>query len=57
VDERNDFWRNTPGEQDGNTSGEILLQKKKIYVIFVTIDVRLNALAPKSVAREFNLSS
>lgn len=26
VDERNDFWRNTPGEHDGNTSGEILLE-------------------------------
>lgn len=25
VDERNDFWRNTPGEHDGNMSGEILL--------------------------------
>lgn len=28
VDEQNDFWRNTPGEHDGNTSGEILLRKK-----------------------------
>lgn len=26
VDERNDFWRNTPGEHDGSTSGEILLE-------------------------------
>lgn len=25
VDERNDFWRNTPGEHDGNISGEIFL--------------------------------
>lgn len=27
VDERNDFWRNTPGEPDGSTSGEILLKR------------------------------
>lgn len=26
VDERNDFWRNTPGEHDGSTSGEIRLE-------------------------------
>jgi len=26
VDKRNDFWRNTPGEHDGSTSGEILLE-------------------------------
>lgn len=28
VDEQNDFWRNTPGEQDGSTSGEIFLKRK-----------------------------
>jgi len=28
VDERNDFWRNTPGEHDGNMSGEIFLKDK-----------------------------
>lgn len=46
VDERNDFWRNTPGEHDGSTSGEILLEgdnairlKKKNFCEF---DYQLN---------------
>jgi hypothetical protein len=34
MNEENDFWRNTPGEQDGNTSGEIFLKR-----IFQTIGV------------------
>lgn len=27
VDERNDLWRNTPGEHDGNMSGEIFFNE------------------------------